>query len=1120
MTNSLTGDVITLFEAQAARTPAATAVVCGTASLTFARLNVLVDRLAQALSAAGIGPEQCVAVALARSEWSVVAALAVWKAGAVYVPLDPSYPSERVGFMLRDVAPSVVLTAGCPPPAVAESGLPLISVPEAAVGRGRESDGAPPTGSVERDGRHAAYVIYTSGSTGRPKGVTVERRALANLACHLSPSSATFARAARDIGDRPLRLSLSASWAFDASLAPLIWMAHGNELHVLEDAIRMDPKALIAYLRRHAIDHLDVTPTQAGWLLRHGLAAIFAERPLLLVLGGEPVPELLWRELAKLPGVTAFNVFGPTEGTVETTVAPVGGDAVTIGRPIRGTGVRVLDDRLEPVPVGMSGELYLTGHGLARGYAGQPAETAERFVADPFGPPGARMYRTGDLVGETSEGNLLFVGRADEQVKIRGFRVEPGEIEAVLGEVPGLGQAAVVAIPGTDHELRLVCFAVPAGSANATVLVPQRLRAHLAKRLPRFMVPQEYVIRADLPRTPNGKLDRAALRLTAPQADGSSVHKNGGGGAAAVALGDRGVREDVIRALFAEVLGLEEVAATDRFYELGGDSIVSMQLAVRARATGLVIEPEQIFQRQTPAALAVVTTPIGVELGMSGGDEDGPFPLTPIMRWLVELGEHISCYRQSVSFRTPVGLRRADAVALVDHLLQRHGVLRMRLDRGAGGTPSTAGIMTAAAVTANEVVTAVDITGLDRIAAAALIAQHESHNGDQLDPYTGQMVRATWFDAGPQEHGQLLLTVHHLATDGVSWRIIQRELMEAVHLKVVAPTVVGTWPTVTFRQWARLLAKEAVSAGRERELDFWIRTLGDRDPLLTVRALHPSLDTAATARKLTIGLPTATTMSLLTSVPATLRLQVNEALLSALGVAVAHWRKQWRGVVSETVLFDVEGHGRELLAATLDLSATVGWFTSVFPVRLDVGPVDWDDLAAGGNDWLPVLRRCREWLRAIPDRGVGYGLLRHMNPHTTPVLARYTPPQICMNYLGRIGAATDVDWNPVTEPDTGFGLLLDGADGAMPLTHAITIDAVTRDDRDGPRLDATITWAGNLLAEAEVRALAEVWLEALSAIVRLAGKLSARELTPGDVPLVVLSQADIELIRTAWETIR
>ncbi|WP_297624194.1 amino acid adenylation domain-containing protein [Nocardia sp.] len=1109
--------MIVRFESQVVRTPQATAVVCGPVSLTFARLDALAGWLARALVDSGMGPERRVAVALPRSEWSVVAALAVWKAGAVYVPVDPNYPAERIAFMLRDASPGVVLTSAHPTAAVVKSGRRLMSVSDVADGPDRQLTGTRLREPDEWDGRNAAYVIYTSGSTGTPKGVTVERRALANLARHLSPSSPTFTAALRPFGERPLRLSQSASWSFDASLAPLLWMLHGNELHVLEDAIRMNPETLVRYLRQHAIDHLDITPTQARRLLRHGLAAVCAERPLLLLVGGEPVTEQLWRELAALPNVAAFHGYGPTEFTVDATVTPLTGDVITIGRPIPGTGARMLDERLRPLPSRVPGELYLSGRSLARGYLGRPGVTAARFIADPLGPPGGRMYRTGDLVGETGEGDLFFAGRADEQVKIRGFRVEPGEVEAALEDLPGLGEVAVVAVPADDGGLRLVCYATPASAIETIAPSPERLRAHLAARLPRYMVPELYILRDDLPRTANDKLDRVALRaptsLPGPEPDASGAGTTNENTVAA----DQNVRETTIRTLFAQVLGLAEVAATDRFFELGGDSIVAMQLAAQAQAAGLAIVPEEILQHQTPAELAAVavpTRPGAGPAGAPGDDEDGSLPATPIICWLREMGEHVSSYRQSVAFRTPAGPLRPDVPALVDGLLRRHAALRMRLERGTCGDLWTVPVT---AFVANEVLTTVDIAGLDTVPVAALLAEHEARNGDLLDPWTGRMLRATSFDAGADKPGLLLLTIHHLAVDGVSWRIIQRELRNSSVPDSTLSPMSGAAQAMSFRRWARFLAEDAVSADRVSELDLWVRTLDGSDPPLSARKLDPAMDTVATARTLTVSLPIETTAALLTGVPKTLRLQVNELLLAGLGVAVAYWRRRL-GVAGDVVLVDMEGHGREPLAVGLDPSGTVGWFTSIFPVRLDTGPIDWDDLAIGGSGWRPVLRRCKAWLRAIPNRGVGYGLLRYLNPDTAPVLTDRTPPQICFNYLGRMGTDADIDWNPIAEPSTGFGLLLDGADGEMPLAHTITVDALTRDERDGPRLEATVTWAANLLAEADIQALAETWLQALSAIVRYARTPRAGGLVPADVPLVTLSQAEIDLVQAAWES--
>ncbi|MGH3749329.1 MAG: non-ribosomal peptide synthetase, partial [Micromonosporaceae bacterium] len=497
-----------VFEAQVARTPEATALVCGEVALSFAELNAWANRLARHLVGLGVGPERVVALALPRSTEMVVALLAVLKAGGVYLPVDPGLPADRVGFVLGDAAPVLVVTTsgggGRTVAAAAPEGVTCLVLddPEtvAAVAERSEADvgDAERVGVLRPDG--AAYVIYTSGSTGRPKGVAVEHRALVNL---LHNHRGDFVAAA---GGGRLRVGLTAVFSFDTSLEGPVLMADGHELHLIGEQVRLDPAALVDYVARHRIDFLDVTPSYLGQLLPAGLLTDARHRPKVLMLGGEALGGSLWRQLAAASDTASYNFYGPTETTVDALSCRVGEfERPVVGRPLRNLRAYVLDDALAPVPVGVPGELYLAGAQLARGYLHRPGLTAQRFLACPFGQPGARMYRTGDRVRWTEHGVLEFLGRADEQVKIRGFRIEPGEIETALLGHPQVGEAAVVAREdgpvgqGGPGQKRLVAYVVSA--TGDAVPAAGELRALLGQALPDYMVPSAFVVLDELPLT-------------------------------------------------------------------------------------------------------------------------------------------------------------------------------------------------------------------------------------------------------------------------------------------------------------------------------------------------------------------------------------------------------------------------------------------------------------------------------------------------------------------------------------------------------------------------------------------------------------------------------------------
>jgi amino acid adenylation domain-containing protein len=587
-----------VFEEQADRTPDRLAVTAGDGRLTFRELDVRANRLAHHLRAAGAGPEEIVALCLERSVAAVVALLAVWKAGAAYIPLDPTQPAERLAWLLEDTGAPLLVTdarlASSLPGAGSLPGVRTVRLDDltgeaAAIAQqaaGRPAGGAGP--------RHLAYVIYTSGSTGRPKGVQVEHRSALHL---LAALETAVLDPLAESGQRPdpLLASLNAPMIFDASVQQLALLLAGHALCVVPQDIRADGEALVAFLRDQGVDLLDCTPSQLRLLVSAGLLD-GPGGPRIVLTAGEAVDEPLWRRLsqaAQAERTVSFNLYGPTEATVDATFhrIPPGSTRPTIGRPLAGYEVFLLDRFLQPVPPGAPGELCLGGAGLARGYLRRPDLTAERFVPHPFaGRPGERLYRTGDLGRHLPngdlEGDLEILGRLDHQVKIRGFRIELGEIEAALAEQPGVREAVVVVqesgVSG-DGERRLVAWLTGDAPADA-------LREALRQRLPDFMVPSALVSLAALPLTPNGKVDRRALsRQEIP-------------GRAPVP--PRTVTELTVSQAFEELLGVP-VGAEDSFFALGGHSLLSVRLMARLRRQfGCDLPIAELFAHPTVTALA------------------------------------------------------------------------------------------------------------------------------------------------------------------------------------------------------------------------------------------------------------------------------------------------------------------------------------------------------------------------------------------------------------------------------------------------------------------------------------------------------------------------------------
>ncbi|WP_216206356.1 non-ribosomal peptide synthetase [Amycolatopsis aidingensis] len=1078
-----------LFEARVDRDPDAEALVEPGGGMSYAELDAAANRLARQLVRHGIGPEDRVLLLLPRSVRTVVAQLAVLKAGAAYVPVDPGYPAERIAFMLADAEPALLLTtaalaAGLPAePEVARLVLDERDTAQALAGipadRVTDAERVRPLGID-----HPAYVIYTSGSTGTPKGVVVTHRGLGNLA----------ALHADRLGVRPdSRVLQFAAPSFDAAVwETCMALLNGAALVPAPSEGLTVGAELARFLAEHRVSHATIPPVALA-----GMPVAEVPAAMTLVVAGEACSG----ELAATwsAGRLMVNAYGPTETTVCATMSdPLAGDGTPpIGGPISNTRVYLLDAALRPVPVGVPGELYLAGTGLARGYHRRPGLTAQRFLADPFGEPGSRLYRTGDLARWRPDGTLDFLGRADEQVKIRGFRVEPGEARAALLGLPGIEQAEVIVREDQPGTKRLVAYLVPSGQQEPDI---EAVRAAVAARVPEYLVPAAFVPLDALPITVNGKLDRRAL--PAPEFT-----------AAGTGRGPVSARERILCTAFAEVLGLPEVGAEANFFELGGDSIISIQLVGRARKAGLVLTARDVFEHRTPAALAAVaTSAAAAELSEDPDEGVGTVPETPIVAWLRERAGPIDRFHQSVLLSAPAGADLAGLATALQAVLDRHDALRQVLHRGAGEWELE--VRPRGEVRATELIERVDIAGCAQPDLPELLRGQADAAAGALRPEDGTMLRAVWFDAGPGAAGRLLLTCHHLAVDGVSWRILGTDLAAAWTAVAAGerPQLppVGTSP----RRWASGLRELARQPERAATAGWWEGTLAGPDPLLTDRQLDPATDREGELRSLVLTLPAEHTEPLLTSVPAAFNGGVNDVLLAAFAMAVTRWRAESGAEDDGSVLVDVEGHGREDVLPGADLSRTVGWFTSLCPVRLRPGRAAWTGAVPDAGDARHAVKRIKEQLRELPDHGLGFGLLRYLNPRTAARLAALPRPQLGFNYLGRTGAGgPEGDWAIAPESEV---LRRVPGEAGMPVAHAVDLNAVAMDGAEGPALVATWSWPGQLLAEAEVRGLAECWFQVLRTLAGGTGAAGDGGYTPSDLDLVDLDQQEIDMLEAEW----
>nr|MDQ3577389.1 amino acid adenylation domain-containing protein [Actinomycetota bacterium] len=1005
-----------------------------------------------------------VGLLLPRSVDLVVAIWAVLKAGGAYLPIDPDYPADRVDHMLADAVPAAVVTT-----------LELASrLPDGtpSVLMGAISPHPHELSDAGADPRNPAYVIYTSGSTGRPKGVVVPHLGIVNRLLWMQH---TYPLAP---GDSVVQKTPS---SFDVSVWEFCWpLITGATLVVARPDGHRDPDYLADLIRAEGVSTVHFVPSMLRAFLGSTSAASCSGLRHVLCSGEALPADLAELFHTTLPTVELHNLYGPTEASVDVTshrsVPDIRTTTVPIGRPVWNTAMYVLDRQLRPVPPGVAGELYIAGDQLARGYLGRPGLTASRFVADPYGPVGSRMYHTGDIARHDRDGVLEYVGRADDQVKLRGLRIEPGEIEAVLATHDSVRDAAV-AVRG-NH---LVGYLVGVSDTDA-------VRDHAAAVLPDFMVPNVFLALDVLPLTPSGKLDRKALataEMYAPrpvQADQSQP---------------RTARERLLCELVAEVLRVPEVGPGDRFFAIGGDSIQAISLVGRARAAGLEFTPREVFEQQTPTGLAAVAREMVTATAATDGI--GLVPATPIMEWLRSRGESVSRFSQTVLVQTPAGADQDTMTSAWQSVIDQHDALRARLVRWSEA-PWQLDIPPAGTLDAAALLRRIDITDLPPHVVTPIIDAETRAAQDKLDPDAGAMLLVTWLDAGPDAPGRLLCTAHHLVIDGVSWRILLADLAQAyaAHAKGTTPALPAV--RVSVRGHALRQADRASELGDQ--LDRWTAVLAQDDQFPLSRPLDPARDVIATGCHLRRTLDAAHTTPLLTSVPAAFRAGVNDVLLAALVIAVADWRGR-HGATGTALTLDLEGHGRE---GGGDLSRTVGWFTTLFPVRLDPGPLDVDDAMAGGSSAGEALRRAKEQLAAVREDTDGFGLLRYLNASTASTLAAYPAPKIGFNYLGRFDAA-DGDWGLVGEDRA----LRAGADQDLPAAHCLEITADIRDHPDGPRLSVTWTWPAGVLSENAVNDLSHAWFRALDALVVHADHAVAR-LTPSDVPLTGLDQTAIDAL--------
>ena len=1044
------------------------ALICDGTEIDYDEFETRTNAIARALLARGISPEDVVAVGMERSIGSVLATWGVIKSGAAYVPVDPAYPADRIAYMLDDSGATVGITDAGTRARLGESVCEWVDLAdlEAEAESGDDITDAERNGSVRLT--NLAYLIYTSGSTGRPKAVGVSHTGIVDFVNSLAKITTGTPE------DEPdTRILHVASPSFDASMFEMAWAIPAGHTLVIAPHTDFAGDALAEVLDRDEVTDMIITPSV--------LATVDPERAQYvrnLATGGEACPPELverWSER----GRRIFNCYGPTEATVWATRSRLtAGKPVTIGKPVDGFTVRVLDGRLHEVPQGVVGELYLSTAGLARGYLGRPGQTSTSFVADPFGEPGTRMYATGDLVRVAKGGNLEFAGRADHQVKINGQRVELGEIEAVLDAQPGVAQSVVVGVESTrggrkHTEVVAYLVAKPGATIDSAAVLDEAAR-HLAAH----MVPAQAIVIDEIPLTPAGKLDRTAL----PEPHAAEP-------AEFVAPADPA--EENLARIVAGLLGEERVSVTESFFALGGDSIMSIQLSSAAKAAGIHLSPREIFELKTIRAMAAAAAASGgpaalIEELPGGGSGDMPLP--PVTSWMIEHSEHPSDFAdfsQSLVFNVPSAAAIADLQTVVEAVAAAHPMLTAVLTRTGDAWTMTAGAGTVPAVRE------IDAAGpLD----PALVDAHRELLG-ALDPETGSLFGTAVVNG--EGRRRLVIAIHHLGVDAVSWPVLVEDLVTA-WAQLTSGRPIELRPEGTSaRRIAHLLADQVDA--RAAEVDYWLEQLPVRPTSFgdtADRALHRWRDESSLTYVVDdVAGP------ILTTVPQAFGSSVDDVLLGALARAVRAWQLD-NGIADDgPVTVSTEGHGRDESIAgdhgAIDLSRTVGWFTSITPLAV-----------TASSDVVHAVKSAKDARLSRPAGGVGFGILRY---NSDGEIADRPLPTIMYNFFGG-GTAPSAD----TAPDDFLPVsdrpnMPSTITGAMrsPSVFGINISTAGRDEK---RLEAKVTYATDVLDETAASDIARRWHEELRAVTELVDGGAVIGLSRADVPGVEVTQDDLDLI--------
>ena len=1057
------------------------ALVCDDKTITYGELEQQANQLAAILILAGISYESIVGLYFDPSIDYIIALLAVLKVGGAFLPLDRSYPEARLQFMVENSQTALILSTETPPPGLFPDEVKVILL---------GNEGQSPIHGASRPNlgvraENLAYIIYTSGSTGKPKGVLVTHAGMQNLVRSQNESFGITAES---------RIYQFASLNFDAAISEIFMaLGSGATLYLQETANRTPSVALWEKLTAWKITHVTLPPSLVAAIEPANLPQLQT-----LIMAGEAASGDLFRRWGGEKR-SCFNAYGPTEATVCASLMNCShllGEP-SIGRAIANVEIYLLDSFLQPVVPGVTGEIYIGGISLARGYLHRPDLTASAFVPHPFSlEPGARLYKTGDRGVYDLQGNIRFVGRKDAQVKLNGYRIELGEIEAALTRHPAVDSAVVMVRQDFPGRKRLIAYAlIPKENPPTT----NELRDYLTEVLPAYMVPSGVVLVTQWLLTPNGKIDRQAL--PAPELlTTASIPKT--------------QTEEIFAQIWVEVLGLETVNPQDNFFELGGDSIISLQIVSRARAVGWEINPKDIFEAQTLSRLAARAKPLSQQVELIE-PLTGLVPLSPIQHWFFAQNlPHPHHWNQAVALSIDEPLKIDALVMALDAIIGHHDVLRLRFSQNQGQweqSYSGAAVSTALRIAdfsnGSSSWEASPLRGFPPLKELAWKPpKPDSLNyppQTQQDAFTAlveaehgsfQLERSpllrVLYATNLTEYGNVLILFgHHLVVDGVSWRILLADLNQAYQQALDKQPISLPPKTSSYRQWTTSLQNRADSTEIIKDIPFWQNILSTPVATLPVDyPVNPNNNTVDSTAIISCQLTPEETNLLLKQATTTYHASIQEIMLAALVKTLTDAYK------ADTWLMDLEGHGREELIDKLDLSRTVGWFTSLYPILLK------QPTANAEQDLL--IKEIKTQLRAIPHHGISFGLLRYLSQE--PTLTNAQKPAISFNYLGQTDsvAKSDRRFNMSNAP-TGTGVF-----AKQQRPHLLAINARVQNEY----LQIDWSYSQHIHHHQTINQLAKTYENNLRSYLTNSTSTNAAFYSATDFHLVDLSETELDAI--------